>query len=90
MSMALFPEDRILWRPEYPSGARWIYSVDIENFFPSTPLEIVHSAFKQIGYQDDSSEMLSRLCCLNGFLAQGAPTSPVLSNICFTEIHQSL
>ena len=71
-------------------GARWIYSVDIENFFPSTPLEIVHSAFKQIGYQDDSSEMLSRLCCLNGFLAQGAPTSPVLSNICFTEIDQSL
>ena len=71
-------------------GARWIYSIDITDFFPSTPLAKVENAFVRIGYGADSSHLLARLCCLRGFLAQGAPTSPVVSNITFYTLDQRL
>lgn len=61
--------------------ARWTFSVDIANFFPSTPAEVVAGAFESIGFGAECAEMLARLTCYRGFLAQGAPTSPVLSNI---------
>ena len=70
--------------------ARWIYSVDIKDFFTSTRIDKVYAAFWRIGYQSDSARLLSSLCCLNGSLAQGAPTSPVMSNICFAEIDRIL
>ena len=34
--------------------------------------------------------MLAKLCCLRGFLAQGAPTSPVISNLVFSQVDQRL
>lgn len=70
--------------------ARWTYSVDIENFFPSTPIESVAAGFQNIGYGESAADMLSRLCCCRGFLAQGAPTSPLLSNIVFREVDNRL
>ncbi len=40
--------------------------------------------FKSLGIDDRVAEIIARLCCYNGHLPQGAPTSPVLSNmICF-------
>ena len=71
-------------------GAKWVYSVDIENFFPSTPIFDVQRAFMRIGYPEEGSGLLSRLCCLHGVLAQGAPTSPVISNIVFSELDAEL
>lgn len=64
-------------------GARWVYSVDIKNFFPSTSQGSVVAALQSVGYSRSSAEFIGDLCCYKGFLAQGAPTSPVLSNICF-------
>ena len=71
-------------------GAHWVYSVDINNFFPSTPISIVAEAFKSVGYGEESSSMLAKFSCLNGYLTQGAPTSPVLSNLVFTQTDNSL
>lgn len=71
-------------------NAKWVYSVDIKDFFPSTPLSNVAKAFMDIGYSEPSSVFLARLCCLRDFLAQGAPTSPVLSNICFAVTDHTL
>lgn len=34
-----------------------------------------------MGYEKDVVVMLTNLCCLDGCLPQGAPTSPMLSNI---------
>lgn len=70
--------------------SRWIYSVDIKDFFPSTPLEIVAAAFQNIGYGEEASQILARLCCYNGRLAQGAPSSPVISNLAFSGIDHAL
>ncbi|WP_312315626.1 reverse transcriptase family protein [Stenotrophomonas sp.] len=68
------------------AGASWTFSVDIENFFSATPMRVVREVFERLGYGPDSAAMLARLCCYRGFLAQGAPTSPVISNIALTDV----
>lgn len=62
-------------------GAKWVLSVDIEDFFPSTPQQLVRNAFSNLGYGQVGAELLSSICCLRGVLAQGAPSSPILSNL---------
>jgi len=70
--------------------AVWVFSVDIRNFFQSTPQVLVTSSLEKMGFHSDGARLLSRLCCLRGALAQGAPSSPILSNICFQELDQLL
>lgn len=64
-------------------GASWIHSVDIRDFFPSTTANALSRKLVELGYNDLSSNFITKLCCLNGQLAQGAPTSPPLSNLVF-------
>jgi hypothetical protein len=71
-------------------GADWVYSVDIENFFPSTPLATVADALVGIGYPQHGAEIIAKLCCYNGGLAQGSPASPVLSNLVFRDVDTEL
>lgn len=71
-------------------GARWVFSIDIENFFPTTPRHLVVSALEAIGYTAASSGLLATLFCYRGNLAQGSPASPVLSNIAFRDVDKAL
>ena len=71
-------------------NASWVFSVDIRNFFPSTPAVLVHYALRDLGYSDDAATLISSLVCLGGVLPQGAPTSPVLSNLCFKGVDEKL
>ena len=70
--------------------ADWTYSVDIADFFPTTPLHVIQEVFESLGYRVEASEMLARICCYQGFLAQGAPSSPVLSNLALRHIDAQL
>ena len=71
-------------------GCRWVLSLDIENFFPSTTEAFVMRSLVDIGYTATSAQILAKLMCLDGGLAQGAPTSPVMSNICCNEVDRRL
>ena len=71
-------------------GADWAYSVDIADFFSSTPFEMIVEAYLSFGYDLHAAPMLARLSCFGGTLAQGAPTSPTLSNVCFQEKDRGL
>lgn len=62
-------------------GASWVYSVDIENFFPSTDDDLVVKALKELGYSEKGARLITYLCCYGSYLGQGAPSSPVLSNL---------
>jgi RNA-directed DNA polymerase len=64
-------------------NAKWVMSLDIRNFFQSTPENLVRGSLVQLGYGSNAATLLASLTCLRGALAQGAPTSPVLSNLCF-------
>ena len=58
-----------------------ILAIDIENFFPSIKQIYVEEIFQSLGYSSMISNLLAKLCCRDGSLPQGAPTSPYLSNI---------
>jgi len=71
--------------------AVWVYSIDIEDFFPSVSFERVQHALRVLGYRTEKSiNTLSTLCCLRARLVQGAPTSPVLSNIVLQGVDEKL
>lgn len=59
----------------------YVVCMDIKDFFPSITEEKVISLFKHIGYTTGASRELARLCCYDGVLPQGAPTSPKIANI---------
>lgn len=62
-------------------GQKLIVKVDIKDFFPSTRQQEVVRYFQWIGWDRACAELLARLCCHEGGLPQGAPTSPRLSNL---------
>jgi retron-type reverse transcriptase len=57
--------------------------VDISDFFPSVKFPQVSSIFKALAFPKSVAHQLAALCCLDGCLPQGSPTSPSLSNLVF-------
>lgn len=68
----------------------WVYSVDIENFFPTTDKDFLTSCLQRIGYSEKGANIITALCCHRGGLPQGAPSSPVLSNIAMYDVDKKL
>ncbi|WJM08368.1 reverse transcriptase family protein [Paenibacillus sp. PK1-4R] len=66
----------------------WVFSMDIKDFFPSIKYHEVKRIFMGIGYSNEVSEALSLLTTVHGKLAQGFPTSPMLSNLFFRDIDE--
>ena len=67
-------------------GSEWVYSLDIENFFPTTSMRKVTEALRGLGYNEAGAKLIANLCCYSGNLSQGSPASPVLSNLVFREV----
>ena len=71
--------------------ASWVYSVDIKDFFNSTKQSVVLKALLHIGYTDEAcNKVILPLCCYEGHLTQGSPSSPVLSNLAMKEVDKQL
>jgi len=71
--------------------AQWIVSLDLENFFPSTPTGEIRHSLLELGYRErDSLDILVKLLSYEDRLSQGAPTSPVIANIALAKIDKSL
>lgn len=58
-----------------------LLKLDLLDFFPSININRVIKVFKNIGYPNNISFYLAKLCCYENKLPQGASTSPILSNI---------
>lgn len=61
---------------------RIVINIDLKDFFPSINFGRVRGIFKShpFCFNDDVATVLAQICCYNGCLPQGAPSSPVLSN----------
>ena len=58
----------------------YLLKMDICDFFPSIAINRVICVFQNLGFPNNVSFYLARLCCLRNHLPQGAATSPALSN----------
>jgi retron-type reverse transcriptase len=63
---------------------RFVVNIDLKNFFPTISQNRVEGMLSSLGIDARVAEIIARICCNKGHLPQGAPSSPVLSNmICF-------
>lgn len=67
-----------------------VLTLDIENFFRNINEKMVFNMFSKLGYTNHLSGVLCKLCTLENELAQGAPTSPTISNIILKEFDEKL
>lgn len=63
------------------TNKKYILKIDITDFFNSIYFTTVYRDVFRDYYSEQISYMLTKLCCKDDFLPQGAPTSPALSNL---------
>jgi len=74
----------ILENVRFHQKQRYFLCLDIEDFFPSINISNIKYFFMSIGYANNISDVLARLCTCDNRLPQGGVTSPALSNfICY-------
>lgn len=71
-------------------GSKTLLKMDLEDFFPSISMSWIINVFSDAGYSPNVSYYLASLCCHKGVLAQGAATSPALSNIVLRSLDKRL
>lgn len=69
---------------------KYILNIDITNFFESINFDKVVSAFLKIGCTPDVAQSFATICTLNGFLPQGASSSPILANLVCSDMDVEL
>jgi RNA-directed DNA polymerase len=64
-------------------GKRFVLNIDLKNFFPSINFGRVRGLFIAEPYScnEEVATVLAKICCHENQLPQGAPTSPVISNM---------
>lgn len=63
---------------------RFVINLDLQDFFPSITENRIRGLLRSLSIDSRVTDIIACLCCVHGHLPQGAPTSPVLSNmICF-------
>lgn len=65
------------------SKKRYVLNIDLKDFFPSINFGRVRGLFltRPYGLNSDVATILAQMCCFDNQLPQGAPTSPVISNM---------
>jgi len=69
---------------------RAVLKVDIQDFFPSITFGRVFGLFISLGFSTTASFILARLTTFGNRLAQGAPTSPAISNFIVRDMDRRL
>lgn len=63
---------------------RFVVNIDLKEFFPTITQNRIEGVLTSLGVAARVAQIIGRICCNNTQLPQGAPSSPVLSNmICF-------
>ncbi len=65
------------------SRRRYVLNIDLKDFFPTINFGRVRGMFMGNPYfcNQEVATVLTQICCFNNHLPQGAPTSPIVSNM---------
>lgn len=77
------------------AGAAFVLNVDLKDFFPSIPFGRIKKVlelapFNLNGEREKIAFTIANLCTEDGVLPQGAPTSPILTNIICQSLDRKL
>ena len=77
------PKRGIRTNAEKHARSRYVINFDIKDFFPSINFGRVRGIFMAhpLSFPEEVATVLAHICCFNGVLPQGAPTSPVVANM---------
>ena len=83
VAKAYMPNVSLKENARFHRGQNKLLTIDLINFFGSIGFHQVYSIFRKLGYSKSVSALMSNLSILKQSLPQGAPTSPMLSNLIF-------
>lgn len=77
------PDRSIVTNARLHKKRRYVLNLDLNNYFPTIHFGRVRGMFMGNPYHlnDEVSTILAQICCHKGVLPQGAPTSPIISNM---------
>lgn len=88
-----FTRDRsVLSNARQHCRQRYVFNLDLKDFFPSINFGRVRGLFmaKPYNLPAEAATALAQICCFENQLPQGAPTSPVLSNMVCSKMDGAL
>lgn len=71
-------------------GKPFVVTADLRDFFDNIGTQRVAHTFEKLGAERRSALILARLCTRHGSLPQGGRASPVLSNLCVSDLDSAL
>jgi len=71
-------------------GKKFILTTDLQEFYPGIKSARVYGFFLEQGYSNFMSSWLTKLTTWKNEIPQGAPTSPLLANLIFRNVDDSL
>lgn len=74
------------------TGKNFVLNIDIKDFFPTINFGRVRGLFRAKPYNlpDNVATVLAQICCHENQLPQGAPTSPIISNMICSKMDSEL
>lgn len=74
----------------YHKGNRYIFTTDLENFFPSIKARRVHETLLDLGFNKLTTHYITRFSTWKGEVPQGIKTSSYIANLIFLETDYKL
>ena len=96
-----FAEGRSVATNAYKHTSKnYVLNIDLKDFFPTITYTRVMKSLQELGFNEEVSDIISRLCTIpmwderkemwRNALPQGSPSSPLLSNIVCSSLDQRL
>lgn len=76
-------------------NSEFVINIDLKDFFSSIKFPRIKKLFHTLGCSDFTAEVFASACCIvppnqTGYLPQGAPTSPIITNLICRELDRKL